>query len=166
MGSGSREKNIYMEQYTLQEINPKQHKKSVYTHHKILYYRDMNEEEQFQKFEDDLIVFANQYSVTRLKISTVNFDREYRRGVAGNFQLVSTKAIIRVLGKTTKVPIGEGCEFETYAAAYEATKQHWSEYYRGIRAKRSPEQVAAEHRRQKRYRERRKDKDTELKRQQ
>lgn len=126
----------------------------------------MSPEEQFKKFESELTAFTNQHSVTRLKISTLNFDREYRRGVDGDFLLVSIKAIIRVLGKVTKVPIGEGEQFSTYEEAFEATKKHWSEYYRDIRAKRSPEQIAAEQKRQKRYRERRKSKGIELKRQQ
>lgn len=126
----------------------------------------MNQEEQFKKFESELTAFANQHSVTRLKISTINFDREYRRGVDGSFQLVSTKAIIRVLGKVTKVPIGEGEQFSTYEEAFEHTKNYWSEYYRDIRANRSPEQIAAEKKRQKRYRDKRKNRGIELKRQQ
>ena len=126
----------------------------------------MKEDDAYKQFEAELAAFATKFSVTRLKISTINFDREYRRGVDGSFILVSTKAIIRVLGKVTKVPIGEGEEFSTYEEAFEATKKYWSEYYRDIRAKRSPEQIAAEKKRQKRYRERRKNKATELKRQQ
>lgn len=126
----------------------------------------MNQDDQFQKFNDELTTFANQYSVTRLKISTIHFDREYRRGVDGDFLLVSTKAIIRVLGKVTKVPIGEGEQFSTYEQAFEATKNYWSEYYRDIRANRSPEQIAAEKKRQKRYRDKRKNRGIELKRQQ
>lgn len=126
----------------------------------------MNQEEQFKKFESELTAFANQHSVTRLKVSTLNFDREYRRGVDGSLLLVSTKAIIRVLGKVTKVPIGEGEEFSTYEEAFEATKKYWSEYYRDIRANRSPEQIAAEQKRQKRYRDKRKNRGIQLKRQQ
>lgn len=126
----------------------------------------MNQIEQFQKFESELTAFANQHSVTRLKVSTLNFDREYRRGVDGNLQLVSTKAVIRVLGKVTKVPIGEGEQFSTYEQAFEATKNYWSEYYREIRANRTPEQLKAESKRQKRYRDKRRNRDTELKRQQ
>lgn len=126
----------------------------------------MDEEKQFEKFESELTTFANQHSVERIKVSTINFDRDYRRGGDGSFQLVSTKAVIRVLGKTTKVPIGDGCEFATYEEAFEATKKYWSEYYRSIRAKRSDAERAAEARRQKRYREKRKARVTELKRQQ
>lgn len=126
----------------------------------------MNQDDAYKQFQQELQAFATKFSVTRIKVSTLNFDREYRRGVDGNFKLVSTKAIIRVLGKVTKVPIGEGEEFSTYEEAFEATKKYWSEYYRDIRAKRSPEQIAAEQKRQKRYRERRKNKATELKRQQ
>jgi hypothetical protein len=131
----------------------------------------MNEKEKlmtddYEKMLPELQALATRYSVSRVKLSTLNFDREFRQGVDGNLQLVSTKAVIRVLGKTTKVPIGEGEEFSTYEQAFEATKNHWSEYYKTIRANRSPEQLAAEARRQKRYRERRKKSETQLKRQQ
>jgi hypothetical protein len=126
----------------------------------------MNEAETYAALEKDLLAFADRYSLTRLKISTINFDREYRRGVAGNLHLVSTKAVIRVLGKTTKVPIGEGEEFSTYEEAYEATKKYWSEYYKQVRAKRSDKERLAEAKRQKRYREKRKVSTTKLKRQQ
>ena len=118
--------------------------------------------EDYEKMEADILALATRYSATRIRISTINFDRDYRRGVDGNFQLVSTKAIIRVLGKTTKVPIGEGEQFSTYEEALEATKKYWSEYYKNIRAKRSEEERIAEARRQKRYRERRKMTTTEL----
>lgn len=126
----------------------------------------MNEEKIYEQFEQDIIAFADKYSVTRLKVSTLNFDREFQRGQDGSFLLVSTKAVVRVLGKVTKVPIGEGEQFSTFDEAFEATKKHWSEYYKDIRAKRSAAEKAAEARRQKRYREQRKKKDTELKRQQ
>lgn len=126
----------------------------------------MNEKEAFTDMEQDILKFANQYSVERLKISTPNFDREFRRGVDGSFRLVSTKAVIRVLGKTTKVPIGKGETHQTYESAFEATKAHWSEYYKQVRAGRSAAQKRAEAKRQKAYRERRKAKETELNRQQ
>lgn len=155
-----------MHRFTLQENNPNNTKKMFTKLSQPCTMKLMNEQEQFQKFESELTSFANQHSVTRLKISTLNFDREYRRGVDGSFNLVSTKAVIRVLGKVTKVPIGEGEEFSTYEEAFEATKKYWSEYYKDIRANRSPEQIAAEQKRQKRYRDRRKNRGIELKRQQ
>lgn len=155
-----------MHRFTLSQNNSKQHKKNVYKFLALQYNELMKEDDLYKNFEDELATLANKYSVTRVKISTLNFDREYRRGVDGTFLLVSTKAIIRVLSKVTKVPIGEGCEFSTYEEAFEATKKYWSEYYRNIRANRSPEQIAAEQKRQKRYRERRKKKGIELKRQQ
>ncbi len=123
-------------------------------------------DDDFEKMLPELTALATRYSVSRVKLSTPHFDREFRRGVDGNLQLVSTKAVIRVLGKTSKVPIGEGEQFSTYEEAFEATKKYWSEYYRDIRANRSPEQIAAEQKRQKRYRDRRKKKGIELKRQQ
>ena len=126
----------------------------------------MNEQELHEQFENDIQAFALKYSLTRLKVSTYNFDRDYKLGDDGTLHLVQTKAVIRVLGKTTKVPIGDTEQYKTYEEAFEVTKKYWSEYYKNIRAKRSPEQLKAEALRQKRYRERRKEKLTKLKRQQ
>ncbi|CAN5616727.1 hypothetical protein BH23PAT2_BH23PAT2_08220 [soil metagenome] len=126
----------------------------------------MDEEKIYEQMEQDIIAFANKYSLKRLKLSTVNFDREYRRGVDGNFNLVSTKAVIRVLGKKTKVPLGVDEAHQTFGQAFEATRQYWSEYYKEVRANRSPAQLKAEARRQKRYREQRKQDEMDLKRQQ
>ena len=79
-------------------------------------------DDDYEKMYGELVALATRYSVSRLKISTLNFDREFKRGQDGSFNLVSTKAVIRVLGKTTKVPIGDGEEFSTYEQAFEATK--------------------------------------------
>lgn len=115
----------------------------------------MTKLDQYKNIEQEATALATKYSATRLKIETLDFDFDYKRGQDGSFNLVSLKAVVRALGKTTKVPIGEGCEHATYEAAYEATKNKWSEYYRGVRAKRSPAQLAAEAKRQRRYRARR-----------
>lgn len=126
----------------------------------------MSEDDLYKQMLDELIALGEKYSATRLRISTTNFDRDFKLGADGNLHLVSTKAVIRVLGKTTKVPIGEGEEFSTYEQAFEATKKYWSEYYKQVRAKRSDQERIAEAKRQKRYRERRKKIDVQLKRQQ
>lgn len=126
----------------------------------------MNEIEAYDQMEQEIVALANQFSITRMKVSTLNFDREYRRGVDGDFQLVQTKAIVRALGKITKVPIGADEEFKTFEEAEEAVKKKWSEYYREIRANRSEAQKKAEARRQKKYRERRRQNEIDLKRQQ
>lgn len=115
-------------------------------------------------FEEAVVIFANQHSIERLKISTYDFDYDFKRGQDGAINLVGLKAVVRVLGHTSKVPIGAEHEHQTYESAFEATKKHWSEYYRAIRAKRSPEQKAAEVRRQLRYRARRKQSAAEFKR--
>lgn len=117
----------------------------------------MNEQETYDQFYQDMVAIATKYSMDRLRVTTLNFDREFKRGQDGSFNLVGTKAVIRVLGKTTKVPIGEGTPYATYEEAWEATKKYWSEYYREIRARRTPAQQVAEAKRQKRYREKRKD---------
>ena len=106
--------------------------------------------------EQDLLHFANRYSAERVRVTTYDFEYDYKRDKDGNLLMVSEKAIIRVLGKTTKVPIGENEEFSTYEAAFEATKKYWQEYYRKVRATRSDDERRAEARRQKRYREKRK----------
>jgi len=115
---------------------------------------------------DEVAVFATRYSVKRLRISTLNFEFDYVQGEDGSMTLAREKAVIYALGKVTKVPIGEGCEFSTYEEAEKATKKYWSEYYKNIRASRSEKDKLAEARRQKRYREKRKEKLIDLKRQQ
>lgn len=122
--------------------------------------------DDYEKMLPELQALATRYSISRIKLSTINFDREFKLSLDGNLRLVSTKAVIRVLGKTTKVPIGEGCEFSTYEEAFEATKKYWSEYYKEIRASRSPEQITAEKKRQKWYRDKRRARATQLERQQ
>lgn len=126
----------------------------------------MKEDQVYEQMEQEIVVLANKYSINRLKISTMNFDREYRRSEDGSFQLVSTKAVIRALGKVTKVPIGDDQEYKTYEEAEEATKKYWSEYYKTIRANRSEAEKRREAQRQKRYRERRRQNEIDLKRQQ
>lgn len=122
--------------------------------------------DDYEKMLPELQALATRYSISRIKLSTLNFDREFKLSLDGELLLVSTKAVIRVLGKTTKVPIGGDSEFSTFEEAFEATKNKWSEYYREIRANRTPEQLKAESKRQKRYRDKRRNRDTTLKRQQ
>lgn len=126
----------------------------------------MDEADIYIQMEQEIFDLATKYSATRIQISTLNFDRDFKLGQDNQFHLVSTKAIIRALGKTTKVPIGEGCEFSTYEEAETHVKKYWSEYYKQVRAKRSDAERIAEAKRQKRYRERRKKTITSLKRQQ
>lgn len=113
----------------------------------------MNELELMNK---ELIELADRYSMTRIKISTIDFDRDYKRGKDNELSLVSTKAVIRVLGKTTKTPIGKDQKFSTYEEAFEAVKKHWQEYYKRARANKTDEERLAEARRQKLYHSRRK----------
>lgn len=126
----------------------------------------MDDKDIQNQLEQEIVALANKFSITRLKVSTINFDREYRRGVDGSFQLVSTKAVVRALGKVTKVPIGDDQEFKTFAEAEEAVKKKWSEYYKQVRANRTDAEKRREARRQKQYRERRRQNEIDLKRQQ
>lgn len=126
----------------------------------------MNQEEQRQKFEQELLLFAAKYSVTRLKLSTLNFEREYIREDDGSFVLKGEKALIHSYGRITKVPIGEGQEFSTYEEAEEATKKYWSEYYKKTRTSLTDDQKRAAAQRQKRYRDKYKAEGIKLSRQQ
>lgn len=126
----------------------------------------MTELEQYQEFENELQTFAAKHAITRIKVSTINFDRDFKLGQDARLDLVSCKAIIRVLGKMTKVPIGPDEEHKTYEEAFEATKTYWSEYYKTVRAKRTPAERRAEAERQKRYREKRRGRETEAERRQ
>lgn len=122
--------------------------------------------DDLHKFEHDIDEFATRYSADRLKISTIHFDRDYKRTKDGSLHLVSEKAIIRSHGKTTKVSIGEGEQYATYEEAFEATKKYWQEYYKNVRANRSEAKKLAEAKKQQRYRERRKATAEELKKRQ
>lgn len=119
-----------------------------------------------EQFNDELQNFALKYSLTRLKLESPHYDRDYKRDDDGVLRLKSEKAVIRALGKTTKVPIGEGHPHQTYEEAEAFARNHWSEYFRKRRARRTEAERRGEARRQKRYRERRKALEAELKRQQ
>lgn len=112
------------------------------------------------------MLFATKYSVTKLKISTLNFEREYVRKDDGSFVLKNEKALISSYGRITKVPIGEGHEFSTFEEAEEATKKYWSEYYKKTRTNLTEAQKLAVARRQKRYRDKYRAEGIKLKRQQ
>lgn len=126
----------------------------------------MDRAELYANIEKDATEIADKYSALRLKINTLDFDYDFKRNANGELVLIGVKAVIRVLGKTSKVPIGENQEYETYAQAYEATKKRWSDYYKQVRENRTPEEKKAEAKRQKIYREKHKQEQKELKRQQ
>lgn len=109
-----------------------------------------------KQLEKDLVTLAQQYWIERIKISTPNFDLDYRLSDDGGIKLVSEKAVIRTLGKVTKVAIGVGQKYATFEEAEKAIKKYWSEYYKKVRSKRTDEMRAAEAKRQKRYRDKRK----------
>lgn len=117
----------------------------------------MKEKNIREQFEKDLLELANHYSLLRVKVNTINFDLDYKRNAQGQFYLASEKAVIRVLGKVTKVPIGENEKYKTYEEAEKPTKAKWQEYYRKVRAKRTDAEKRAEALRLKRYRLRKKE---------
>lgn len=109
----------------------------------------MNEKELYKKFLEDLTNLMMRYSILKLKVSTLDFDRVFELDGNGELHLLSEKAVIRVQGHVTKVSIGEHEEFKTYTEAYESARAHWSAYHKQVRANRSPDQVATERKRQK-----------------
>lgn len=126
----------------------------------------MNEKQLREQFQADLTAFANRWSLTRVKTESINFDRDFQRGQDNQFHLKSEKAVIRALGKLSKVPIGEGREFKTFEEAEAAMREKWSQYFKERRVKRSENEKRGEQRRQKRYRDKKKAKDTAIDRQQ
>lgn len=153
---------IYIHRFTLAVFIFKQPKKSVYRKPKACYHRGMRENNAREKMEQDLLHFANKHSLSRVKFSSVHFDLDYQRNSDNQLYLHTEKAVIRTLGKVTKVPIGENEQYKTFEEAEEATKKYWQEYYKNVRAKRSETERRAEARRQKRYRERKKAEDEEF----
>lgn len=115
-----------------------------------------------EKFEQDLHQLAMKHSLLRVRVSTLHFDLDYKRDDEGALRLDTEKAVIRTIGKVTKVPIGENEKYQTYEQAEEATKKYWQEYYKEVRARRSDKERRAEALRQKRYRERKKTRDHEF----
>lgn len=112
--------------------------------------------EKDDKFLKDLTAFAVRYSLTRIKTETPHFKRDYELCGDGQFRLKNEKAVITALGKTSVIAIGEGEQYATYEDAEKATREHWSGYFKARRERRSDKEKLAEARRQKRYRERRK----------
>lgn len=111
--------------------------------------------------------FANQLSLNRVKTEGILFDKDYRRDENGQLQLVTEKAVVTTHGKTSKVLFGETEKYKTYEEAVEQTKLYWSLYFKARRDKakadKSPVAKAGERRRQKTYREKQKQAETEFK---
>lgn len=112
--------------------------------------------------EQELLAIANKYSATRIKISTPNFDLDYQRKDDGELYLILEKAVIRVMGKVTKVVIGEGQKFSTYEEAFEATKKYWQEYYKKVRSARVEADKKSSPKRQKRQRDKKRQAEQEF----
>lgn len=118
--------------------------------------------EQHELFEKELQAFGDRHSLTRIKTESLQFDHDYKRGDDNQFKLVSLKAVVRTLGKTTKVRIGEDEEHQSYETAAAAVKLYWSTYFKERRNRRTPAERKGEARRQRRYRERQRDAETAI----
>lgn len=90
----------------------------------------MTKQEMYQPTIDAIKTFGEENGLLRLKVETYHFDFVFELSDNSNFHLVSTKAVIRVLGKVTKVALTDG---DTWEQAYERTRQYWSDYFRRYR---------------------------------
>ena len=107
------------------------------------------------EIQSSAIAAMERFSATRLRIETINFDLDYKRSKTGAIELASEKAIIRTMGQVVKVKIGEDQEYKTYEEAAEATRLHWSAYFKARRDNMTDQERRTTAKRQKRYRERR-----------
>ena len=99
----------------------------------------MNQLEIYQPTIESIKQFGEEHGLLKLKVETVHFDFVFERGEDNSFQLVSTKAVIRALGKVSKVKlVGD----DTYEAAYERTRQYWSEYFKAYRDGQTPTEAS------------------------
>lgn len=90
----------------------------------------MTKLEMYEQVIENTKQFGDLNGILRLKAETGHFDFIFELDDNNSFQLVSTKAVIRVLGKVTKVTLqGE----DTWEAAFERTRQHWSDYFKSYR---------------------------------
>ena len=116
---------------------------------------EQNERDE-QSLTDALIEFANQHSLTRLKVEGYYFVKEFRLNLSTNeWVLYTNKAIVRCYGKVTRVSIGENHKYKTYEEAEKAIKAYWSNYFKERRARMTQAERAGYARRQKQYREQR-----------
>jgi len=97
----------------------------------------MTKQEMYQSTIENTIQFGGTNSLLKLKVETVHFDFIFERQEDNTFRLTSTKAVIRTLGKVTKVPLKDG---DTWEEAHERTRQHWSKYFKSYRQQLVPTQ--------------------------
>ncbi len=121
-------------------------------------------ENEKQHLLDDVTAFATRHSLNRVRVESDNFKREFTRQADDTFLLTSEKAVVRVLGKVSVIPIGESHTYKSFEEAEAWARQYWSDYFKQRREQRSDKERRNEARRQKAYRERRKAEQTEFKR--
>lgn len=90
----------------------------------------MTKLEIYQPTIEAITNFGEEHGLLRLKVETAHFDFVFERGADNTFQLVTIKAVIRAVGKVTKVRLQGD---DTYEAAYERVRQHWSDYFKRYR---------------------------------
>lgn len=93
----------------------------------------MTKQEMYKQTIENTKQFGETNGILRLKVETAHFDFIFERSEDNSFELVSTKAVIRAVGKVTKVPLGDDREHQSYETAYDHARQHWSDYFKQYR---------------------------------
>lgn len=112
----------------------------------------MTKAEMYQPVIEKIAEMGKDLGLLRLKVETAHFDFVFELDSADNeFKLMSTKAVIRAVGKVTKVKLESG---DTWEQAYERVREHWSNYFKEYRSKAKPDDAsrAKDRVRAKRYR--------------
>ena len=126
----------------------------------------MDKNNTLEEFEKDLKAFAEKWGVVKLMVETRNLKRNYQGETPFELALHKEVAVVRVLGRTQRVLIGEDQKYKTYEEAAEGVRAYWSNYFKERRRNMTPKERSGYARRQKRYRERRKQERQAIERQQ
>jgi len=126
---------------------------------KTCYPRVMTKLEMYQPLINASLEFGDEHHIKRMKIETLDFDFEFKLRHDNVLELTSTKAVIRALGKTTKVAVGPDETHQSYESAYTATKRHWQAYFKRYREayEATPAGIKSTRRRARAYQQRRRD---------
>lgn len=103
---------------------------------------------------EDLLKAAKELGVTKMTVETYDFKYVVTTDPNTIGYKITTKAIIRALGRTSVVAIGEGERYKTVEEARAGEMAYTREYFRARRSKLTEEQKRKQREYQARYRER------------
>lgn len=121
------------------------------------------QEQLKNSFIVELQYLAKQYNISRFQVTTLNFKWDFTYDPQTSLlKLTNEKAIVRALGRTASVSIGEGTPYPTYEDAEQAMKEKWRAYFRERRRNMTDKQRQNHNAQQKRYRQRMRDRKEEF----